>query len=386
MSRAPSGPRVQMVTRRFWPLAGDVPWRWLSVATALRTSGWQVEVVSAQWHSNWPEHVDLREFPVHRIYPSPTTPFRMRRAMRCLVEWSIANHKQAIQQSRPIDYVLVDAGEDEASALLDHAKELPPIVVRYDSIETIGPLSQRQRQRALSNCQRAHRIMVPNEHARRELIANGIRPTQVYLIYDAPLQRVARDPQSVAAARRALADINHELFLRSDDRLCVCLADLNKASGVEFVTRTIAPILEQQRGMRFWLVGDGPERLRLYDMLRREGWRRDVLMPGSFEDPDLVLAAADLCIVPSAAQGSEWVMPTALASGLTTFVCDAPIVRSRLGLLASELSFATGDFERLSHLLNRWCQRASQFQSVVGQVAEHLWANNANVGQFGQLG
>lgn len=380
-----NAPRVQLVTRRFWPLSGDVPWRWLALATAMRTNGWQVEVVTALWHSSWPEHVELREFPVQRVYLSPTTPFRMRRAMRALVDWSIDQHQRAKEQSRPIDFMLVDAGEDEASALLDHAKELPPIVVRYESLDSIGPLSARQRQRSLSNCQRSHCVLVASEHARRELIAAGIPPNKVQLIYDAPLQRLARDPQSISAARRALVDINHELFLRSDDRLCVCLADMHKASGVEFVTRTIAPILEQQRGLRFWLIGDGPERLRLYDMLKREGWRRDVLMPGSFEDPDIVLSAADLCIVPGASQGGNWVMPTALASGLTTFVCDGPALRSRLGAGASELSYAAGDFERLRELLSRWCHHASNFQSQVRQVGEQLWSNNASVAEYMRL-
>lgn len=377
--------RVQIVTRRFWPLSGDVPWRWLALATAMRVKGWQVEVITAQWHSKWPEHVELREFPVHRIYPSPTTPFRMRRALRNLVEQSIASHQHATDQHKPIDFLLADAGDDETTALLDHAKELPPIVVRYESIESLGPLSQRYRQRILSNCQRAHRIFVASEHARRELIAGGIKPTNVQLIYDAPLQKLPRDVQAVSAARRALADINYELFLRSDDRLCVCLADLHTTSGVEFVTRTIAPILEQQRGMRFWLIGDGPDRLRLYEMLRREGWRRDVLMPGSFEDPDLVLAAADLCIVPSATQGSGWVMATALGSSLTTFVSDAPAIRSRLGSHSSELLFEVGNNHRLSELVNRWCHRPSQFQAAVGQVAEQLWTHNASIDEFTRL-
>ncbi len=316
-------PRVLLVTRRFWPLAGDVPWRWLALATALRTHGYNVEVVSALWHSSWPVHVELREFPVHRIFPSPTTPFRMRRAMRNLVDWIGTASRRAQEQNQPIQLVMADAGDDEATSLLDHHKELPPIAIRYESVDSIGPQSDRYRERSLSNCQRAHRVLVASEHARRELIATGIKPGKIVLMYDAPLQKIARDAQSVSAARRALADINHELFLRSDDRLCVCLADLHRASGVEFVLRTIAPILDSQRGLRFWLVGDGPERLRIYEMLRREGWRRDVLMPGSFEDPDVVLSAADLCIVPSASQGGQWVMPTALASGLTTFMCDA---------------------------------------------------------------
>lgn len=377
--------RVQLVARRFWPLAGDVAWRWLALATAMRSEGWQVDVVTALWHSSWPAHVHLREFPVHRVFPSPTTPFRMRRAMRNLVEWSTTAAKRATAENRPIDYILVDAAEDEASALLDHAKELPPIVVRYESMETIGPLSQRQRQRSLSNCQRAHGIVVACEHARRELIAGGIRPDRVHLIYDAPLQRIARDARSVSDARRALADINHELFLRSDDRLCVCLSDFNKASGIEFVLRTVAPILEQERGLRLWLVGDGPDRLYLYDVLRREGWRRDVLMPGSFEDPDIVLAAADICIVPSLCQGSNWVLPTALAAGLTTFVRDVPSIRSRLGAASSELTFELGESNRLSELFKRWCQRSRQFEPIVNEVAKQLWASNATLEQYRNL-
>ncbi len=102
-------PRVQLVTRRFWPLAGDVPWRWLAVATAMRTAGWHVEVITALWHSSWPARVELREFPVQRVFPSPTTPFRMRRAMRNLVEWSIAAARSAASEGRPIDFILVDA-------------------------------------------------------------------------------------------------------------------------------------------------------------------------------------------------------------------------------------------------------------------------------------
>lgn len=133
-----SQPRVQLVTRRFWPLSGDSAWRWLAVATAMRSAGWQVEVITALWHSAWPERVELREFAVHRAFVSPTTPFRMRRAMRQLLDYTMASHKQAAAANRPINLVMVDAADDEASALLDYAKELPPVVVRYESIDLSG--------------------------------------------------------------------------------------------------------------------------------------------------------------------------------------------------------------------------------------------------------
>ncbi len=108
-------------------------------------------------------------------------------------------------------------------------------------------------------------------------------------------------------------------------------------------------------------------------------------MPGSFEDPDVVLAAADLCIVPSPSQGSGWLMPTALGSHLTTFACDAPAIRSQLGEHAGELLFAAGDSQRLSEMFSRWCHLPSQFQVAVGQVAGHLWNHNSMIDEFARL-
>ncbi|MCC6508016.1 MAG: hypothetical protein IT423_02840, partial [Pirellulaceae bacterium] len=113
-----SVPRVLLVTRRFWPLAGDNAWRLLALATEMRHAGWHVEVVTALWHSAWPKRVQLREFDVQRIGPSPTTPFRTRRYTRAVWEWIAEAHQAAGRQGHPIDLVLIDSTEDETPALL----------------------------------------------------------------------------------------------------------------------------------------------------------------------------------------------------------------------------------------------------------------------------
>lgn len=361
-----SAPRVLFVTRRFWPLANDNVSRWLSLADALRNAGWQVQLLTAQWHSAWPEQVVLRDIRVNRIGPSPTTPFRAKRYARSVSDWLARN-------ASAFDCIVIDSSEEEVLTLTAHpCKELPPVIVRYDCYEGVGPLVERQRARGHTACQQAALVVVPHEHARRQLVAASVPNGRIVYVPDGPICKISRDEQSRSCARRTLADINHELFLRSDDRLCICPSDLNKSAGLELLVRTLGPFMETHRGLRCWLVGDGPDRSRLFELIRREGWRHDFLMPGTFEDLDVVLAAADLCVVPGCSQGLSWQVPTALANGLTTFVCDSDAARSRLGNSAGALMFEQGNAQQLGTLLQSWFEKPSQWTSSMARISERL--------------
>jgi glycosyltransferase involved in cell wall biosynthesis len=359
-------PRVLFVTRRFWPLANDNVCRLISLADALQSAGWEVQVLTAQWHSAWPEQVALRDWRVQRVGPSPSTPFRAKRYARAVGDW-LAKH------ACTFDCLVTDSHEEEALTLTGHpCKELPPVIVRHDICEGVGPLAERQRARALIACKQAAYVIVPHEHARRELVSAGLSADHVLHVHDGPFPKIARDDLSRSQARRALADINHELFLRAGDRLCVCPSDLVKGAGLEFLIRTLGPIIESRQDVRCWLVGDGPDRSRLYELLRREGWRQDVLMPGTFEDLDVVLAAADLCVVPGHSQGLSWLVPSALTNGLTTFLCDSTAARSRLSTNAAALMFEQGNAQQLTMMLEKWLAQPSYFKSALAKVSEHL--------------
>ncbi|MCC6511242.1 MAG: glycosyltransferase family 4 protein, partial [Pirellulaceae bacterium] len=267
-------------------------------------------------------------------------------------------------------------------ALLARSNQLPKVVLRFDTLEGIGPLSDRLRQRTFSACKQAAKVIVPHEHARRELIAAGVTPQRIDLIPDGPFPKFQRDGQTRASARRSLADINYDLHLRSDDRLCVCFTDPIKNVEVELVVRTLAPILEARRGMRLWLVGDLPERRRFHELISRGGWKQEVLLVGNFEDPDTVLMASDLCIVPSSTQGLACIMPTAIQSGLPTLACDCPAVRSRFGEHCQPLCFEPGNAEQLHQRVVQWCDHPNVFQEPVARVSQLLLQQTAGAQMY----
>lgn len=360
-----AAPRVLLVTRRFWPLANDNVCRLMSLAGALRSAGWDVQLLTAQWHTAWPERVELSELLVHRVGPSPTTPFRAKRYTRAVSDW-LTKHASAF------DCLVIDSWEDEVLTLTSHpSKDLPPIVVRHDALEGIGPLAERQRARAITACKQAACVIAPHDHALRELVSGGLSMERIISMPDGPYPKVARDESARAQARRALADINHELYVRTGDRLCICPSELTKSASLEFLIRTLGPIIETRQDLRCWLVGDGPDRSRLYELTQREGWRNDFSMPGTFEDLDVVMAAADLCVIPGMSQGLSWVVPTALSNGLTTFFCESAAARARLGNNTA-LMFEQGNSQQLSERIEQWLEQPKEFKAIVARVCERL--------------
>lgn len=360
-----AAPRVLFVTRRFWPMANDHVWRVLNLAATLRIAGWQPQVLTAQWHSAWPAEVALRDFHVDRLGPSPLTPFRSRRYARAVSDW-------IAQRGSNFDCIVVDAAEEEALALTTHpASDLPPIVVRYDTPES-GALQERLQSRMVAACRQATLAVVPHEAARRELASHGVPLERIALLPDGPFSKVARDDATRSRMRRALADINHELFVRSDQRLCVSIGDLTKGAGLDMLVHALGPVLESTRDVRCWIIGDGPERSRLFDLLYRQGWRREFLMPGTFEDIEPVLSVADLCILPSASQGLSWLMPTTLSSGVPTFVCDSPPARARLGNAADDLLFERSNTQQLRSKFESWLKQPARWEQPTARAAQHL--------------
>lgn len=374
-----AAPRVLFVTRRFWPLANDNMWRLLALADALQTNGWQPQILTAQWHSAWPEKVELRDLAIQRLGPSPTTPFRSRRYVRGVCEWT-NNHAGLF------DCIVIDATEEDAVALtLRSMRDAPPVIVRYDTVESGGPLMERLHQRIVTACSQAAHVVVPHQHAQRELVSAGVALTKISIIADGPYRKIDCEPVARGQARRALADINYELALRADDRLCICPCEMNRAAGLELLARALGTVLESRRDARCWILGDGPERGRMVELLRREGWHSDILMPGTFEDLELIFQAADLCVLPGASHGLSWIMPTALTNGLTTLVCDSPAARSRLGLNSCPILFEQGNTQQLCQKVESVLDHPKSWRAATQAAAEPFQLSPSPIAQWLRL-
>jgi glycosyltransferase involved in cell wall biosynthesis len=96
----------------------------------------------------------------------------------------------------------------------------------------------------------------------------------------------------------------------------ICMCDFRSQNDTLVVVNSVKQLLEKQRNLRLWLVGEGNTRSDVYEALRHEGIHRLVVMPGVFVSPTEALQAADLVIIPPSGEGRYWTLPTCLRSGI----------------------------------------------------------------------
>lgn len=101
---------------------------------------------------------------------------------------------------------------------------------------------------------------------------------------------------------------------------------LRPNKGVEYLLRAAPDVLREYPLVRFWIVGDGPERSRLESLARNLGVAKWVRFPGRIERKDLpgYYAQAGVFAMPSLNEPQGLVALEALAFGL-------PVVASRVG-------------------------------------------------------
>ena len=368
MSAAPSeGPRVLIVTRRFWPSCSDSTQRLMSWARSLQARGASLTILTPRWHSSWSTRLDFHEMPVHRLEYAPTNPMRAARYSRGLADW-VSKH------CARFDVIYCDSSDLEAQIILTQVPGLhrPPVVIRFDPLELADGSDPRWQpgSRTLDACRRASIVVAPRADAHQRLRAIGIQETKIARIPDASIP-ISRTDLVRAAARNALADINHDLFVRSLDRVVVCPLELTRKSGVELLIRAIGPLVQEHRGLRVWLLGDSAERSRFYDQLRYNGWHNLIAMPGAFEDLDEVLRVADLCIVPARGHGLGWLIPKCAASSVPFLTPDSPELRSLfVSENVSQLTFRDGDVESLREKITQWLNSPLPFRQAISRARE----------------
>ncbi len=369
MSVAPGAPRLLVVTRRFWPSSSDSTQRLVSWTSSLQSRSATVSILTARWHSSWSTRVDFREMPVHRLEYAPTNPMRAARYSRGMADWVSKN-------SANFDLIYCDSADIEANVILTQVAGLhrPPVIVRFDPLELADGCDPHWQPgtKTLDAVRRAALVVAPRADAYQRLRAIGIQESRIELLPDL-VPPVSRTEIARAAARNAVADINHDLFARSTDRVVVCPLELTRKAGAELLIRAIGPLVQEHRALRVWLLGDSAERSRLYDQLRYNGWHNLVAMPGAFEDLDEVLRVADLCVIPARGRGLSWTIPKCAASSLPFLTPDSPELRNVVNCDPNgPLTFRDGDVESLRNKLNQWLNNPLPHRTAIAGAREHL--------------
>ena len=340
--------RLALVAPRFWPHWGDAERHWLSLAEELLAAGHRVTVVSPRWRRAWPEAMQVGTVPLVRLRGSHKSGWSSLRWMYSLSRW-------LKERATSLDAVLVSGLRHEAYVAIRalQGRHLP-IVVQACSGDLAWQQTAAFGSRIARRCLRANAIIAPSRALAQQLMAAGFAEDQVQVIPWSVELPPPRSPGQREAARTALAGVNSDLITTDATPLGLAIGRLDTEHRFSDLVRAWRIITANRPEARLWIIGDGPEREKLYRQISDLDLRYRVLVPGTFDCLDELLAAADLYVQPGICESPPLALLSALAAGLPVVAADSPALRETIdrgqnGLLvpASDPKSLAASIERL---------------------------------------
>ena len=316
--------RVVLVTRRFWPLVGGAERVMANLGDELADRGAQVTMLTARWDAHWPAEITFRGVPVVRLPNPPTRGWGTFRYMQSLARWLRRNPDR-------YDLVYVSMLKHDAYAALGAIRGGVPVVLRAEGAgrggDCLWQLQANCGARIKRRCMKAAALVGPSRVIQRELIAAGYPRTRIHYLPNGVPIPPPGNPHGKKAARAALGAVQPALDVTGPAPLAVYAGRLDEAKGLADLVAAWGPISSRWSQARLALVGEGPYRAALEEEIDARGLNGRVVLAGTFDSVDELLAAADLFVLPSLAEGMSVALLEAMAAGLPIVATDIPANR-----------------------------------------------------------
>ncbi len=349
--RPANSPRVALVTRRLWPLAGETERDVLQLAAALQQEGVQPTLITPRWQKNWAERTTLQGIPAVRL-PWPATPgWGMLRFL-----YSLSRYLR--QHRHEFDGVIVQGLRAEAYATIASLANGPPVILRASEAGAYSDVAWQRTTRfggrIAAKCQTAAAIIAASQFVADELLAANYRSTQIRVLSPAILSEYQpRNEETRESARKALAAVNHDLHVVGGAPVALCISSLQRDRGLETAIRAWIPIQQRWPHARLWIIGDGPERENLFRQICDWDLRYRVVIPGAFDHWEELLQATDVLIAPAPEPSRSTVVREALASGLAVIASDQAEHRQLITPESNGLLYSLGERSSLTQCFTR---------------------------------
>jgi glycosyltransferase involved in cell wall biosynthesis len=179
---------------------------------------------------------------------------------------------------------------------------------------------------------------------RENLAIPGDKLTTIHNGVDTNLFFPAESDAEVAAIRQRL-----QMHPGAD--LVICVANLLPIKGLDVLIRAWRQVHMADPLARLLLVGEGPLRGELEDLVRASRCEKLIRFLGSREDVPVLLRAADLFALPSRYEGCSNATLEAMASGLPVLACDVGGMREIVTQNRTGWLVRPGDGDGLVHTL-----------------------------------
>ena len=316
--------RLALLAPRFWPHWGDAERHWLALAEGLIVAGHRVTVVCPRWRRAWPESMHVGGIPLVRLRGSHRSGWSTLRWMYSLSRW-LKEHAASL------DAVLVSGLRHEAYVAIRALKGRNlPIALEARPGDLAWQQTAAFGSRIARRCRQTAAVIAPSRVLAEQLLAAGFAEGQVQVIPWSVQLPPPRSPGQREAARTALAGVNSDLVTTDGTPLGLAMGRLDADHRFSDLVRAWRIVTANRPEARLWIIGDGPERERLYRQISDLDLRYRVLIPGTFDCLDELFAAADLFVQPSPCDAPPLALLSALASGLPVVAADSPALRETI--------------------------------------------------------
>ncbi|MDP2945908.1 MAG: glycosyltransferase, partial [bacterium] len=109
----------------------------------------------------------------------------------------------------------------------------------------------------------------------------------------------------------------------TDSILIGTIANLYRNKGLDFLILAAARIKKSQPNWRFVIIGEGPERSKIENLIKKSNIENNMFLTGFISDASECLKAFDLFVLPSVKEGQPWTILEAMAA-------EIPIVATNI--------------------------------------------------------
>jgi glycosyltransferase involved in cell wall biosynthesis len=376
--------RCVLVTRRFWPLVGGAEVVMANLGAEFHQRDISCQILTAQWQANWPTEFVHREVPVVRLRNPKQRIWGTFRYLSSLARW-LKDHADQI------DIVYVSMLKHDAYMATKICRQLGiPVVLRAEGGGDTGDCHWQTTARiGLSiqrRCKTATAVIAPSQAVAEELLAAGYPTDNLHLIPNGVALPAKPAENSQQLARQALAEANQDLVAAPEEPVVVYTGRLDRNKGLYDLVKAWPEVTKRWPRCHLWLVGEGPDRDRLFQQIKDLDLQGQVVLPGVFDDVEEVLRAANLFILPSYFEGLSISLMEAMAHQVPVIASNIPgnndIIQSGVnGCLVpagnvSAISQAIQDALANPDQLTRWATAAQQTiqnnYSLASMVNAHL--------------
>ncbi|TWT50692.1 Glycosyl transferases group 1 [Rubripirellula amarantea] len=347
--------RVLMLGRRFWPLVGNDSANYLvKLATGLSRIGMHVEVVTPKSASSWTQQFQLHDIRVHRPVMTPKGDWTASRYTRQLTQWLRS-------QADSFDVIFADSIREEAIAAVEACRgKRCKVILRLGNECGLSDADWWKHNRASKRCEAIGRmadaIIVKSPKDQRALLGCQYDAKKIHRVAISFPAGNDYSANQRSQARQTLASVNSDLTTSPTTPVVLCHARMNTTSGIDQLVQAARLLISRDPDTRVWMIGDGPERDRIFTTLRGDGVRANIAMPGSFSSLDDVFAAGNL-YVQTGNDGLDYFLPQAIAAELPIVAADIENIRNAVA--PSAISEPNDSVTSLSDLIH-WYDPAKE--------------------------